>query len=88
VVLTQLIRAILHSQFCRPCDYGLLVSFPNVGPSFDGRYRLHQERPPTIGDDFDLCQDPLFLFWRDIGLRISEMIELALELGPELPGPD
>jgi hypothetical protein len=55
--------------------------------SLDGRGRFEQERPPPVCDHLDLRQDLRFLFGREVRLRVGELIELVLELGPELPAP-
>ena len=65
------------------------ASFLRLGRiSLDGRGRFEQERPPAVCDHLDLRQDLRFLFGRQVRLRIGELIELVLELGPELPAAE
>jgi hypothetical protein len=56
-----------------------------VGIPLDRRGCLRQERPPPVRDRLDLCEDLRFLFRRKIRPPVGELVELALELGPELP---
>src|SRR6476469_7942448 len=56
-----------------------------VGIALDRCGCLRQERPPPVRDRLDLREDLRFLFRRKIRPPVGELVELALELGPELP---
>src|SRR4051794_34799520 len=53
--------------------------------ALDRRGGFLQERPPPVRDRFDLREDLRFFLRRNIRPPIGELVQFALELGPELP---
>jgi hypothetical protein len=64
------------------------LSCGRAGIAGDGRAGFDQQWPPSLRNNLDLRQNFLFFLRRNVRPRVSEPVQLILELGPKLPAPE